>query len=129
MKRLIASSLSDASGNAVLGAIANITYSTLLTLSVLSLSLSAYNTLLIRDAVIDAAARAALPQAPSQLPYLRRLLDDRLPMLAEFEIQPLEQSGLIGYRVSALNPVLGLIQTQAIQTEVLVAKEELPSSR
>ena len=93
------------------------------------MSLSAYNTLLIRDAAIDAAARAALPQAPSQLPYLRRLLDDRLPMLAKFEIQPLEQSGLIGYRVSALNPVLGLIPTQAIQTEVLVAKEELPSSR
>lgn len=129
MKRLIESSLSDSSGNAVLGAIANITYSTLLTLSVLSLSLSAYNTLLIRDAAIDAATRAALPQAPSQLPYLRRLLDDRLPMLAKFEIQPLEQSGLIGYRVSALNPVLGLIPTQAIQTEVLVAKEELPSSR
>ena len=129
MKHLTESSLSDSSGNAVLGAIANITYSTLLTLSVLSLSLSAYNTLLIRDAAIDAAARAALPQAPSQLPYLRRLLDDRLPMLAKFEIQPLEQSGLIGYRVSALNPVLGLIPTQAIQTEVLVAKEELPSSR
>ena len=127
MKRLTESSLSDCSGNAVLGALANITYSTLLTLSVLSLSLSAYNTLLIRDAVIEAAAKAALPQAPSQLPYLRRLLDDRLPMLAEFEIQPLDQPGLIGFRVIATNPVLGLIQAQAIKTEVLVAKEELPS--
>lgn len=126
MKRLIESCLSDAAGNAVLGALVNITYSTLLTLSVLSLSMSAYNTLLIRDAAIEAAARAALPEAPSQLPYLRRLLDDRLPMLASFDVQPLEQSGLVGFRVVSFNPVLGLLQTTANKTEVLVAKEELP---
>jgi hypothetical protein len=126
MKRLIESCLSDSAGNAVLGALVNITYSTLLTLSVLSLSMSAYNTLLIRDAAIEAAARAALPEAPSQLPYLRRLLDDRLPMLASFDVQPLEQSGLVGFRVVSFNPVLGLLQTTANKTEVLVAKEELP---
>ena len=126
MKRLIEACLSDSAGNAVLGALVNITYSTLLTLSVLSLSMSAYNTLLIRDAAIEAAARAALPEAPSQLPYLRRLLDDRLPMLASFDVQPLEQSGLVGFRVVSFNPVLGLLQTTANKTEVLVAKEELP---
>jgi hypothetical protein len=123
MKRSIASCLSDCSGNAVLGAIVNITYATLLTLSVLSLSFSAYNTLLIRDAAIEAAARAALPQSPPQLPFLRRLLNDRLPMLANFEIEQLQKSGFIGFRVITLNPVIGLVQAATTKTEVWVAKE------
>jgi hypothetical protein len=126
MKRWIESFRFDDSGNAVVGAIANIAYATLLTLSMLSLSLGAYNTLLIRDAAIEAAARAALPQAPDQLPYLRRLLDDRLPLLASFEIEQLRNTGLVGFRIVISNPVLGLLQSAPERTEVLVAKEELP---
>lgn len=126
MKRWIESFRFDDSGNAVVGAIANIAYATLLTLSMLSLSLGAYNTLLIRDAAIEAAARAALPQAPDQLPYLRRLLDDRLPLLASFEIEQLRNTGLVGFRIVSSNPVLGLLQSAPERTEVLVAKEELP---
>jgi hypothetical protein len=126
MKPWIESCRFDDSGNAVVGAIANIAYATLLTLSMLSLSLGAYNTLLIRDAAIEAAARAALPQAPDQLPYLRRLLDDRLPLLASFEIEQLRNTGLVGFRIVSSNPVLGLLQSAPERTEVLVAKEELP---
>lgn len=126
MKPWIESFRFDDSGNAVVGAIANIAYATLLTLSMLSLSLGAYNTLLIRDAAIEAAARAALPQAPDQLPYLRRLLDDRLPLLASFEIEQLRNTGLVGFRIVSSNPVLGLLQSAPERTEVLVAKEELP---
>lgn len=126
MKRWIESFRFDESGNAVVGAIANIAYATLLTLSMLSLSLGAYNSLLIRDAAIEAAARAALPQAPDQLPYLRRLLDDRLPLLASFEIEQLRNTGLVGFRIVSSNPVLGLLQSAPERTEVLVAKEELP---
>lgn len=126
MKPWIESFRFDDSGNAVVGAIANIAYATLLTLSMLSLSLGAYNTLLIRDAAIEAAARAALPQAPDQLPYLRRLLDDRLPLLASFEIEQLRNTGLVGFRIISSNPVLGLLQSAPERTEVLVAKEELP---
>lgn len=126
MKRLIESCLSNSTGNAVLGALVNITYSTLLTLSILGLSMSAYNTLLIRDAAIEAASKAALPEAPSQLPYLRRLIDDRLPMLAKFEIEELQRPGLVGFRVKSTFPPLGLVQISTTTTEVLVAKEELP---
>lgn len=126
MKPWIESFRFDDSGNAVVGAIANIAYATLLTLSMLSLSLGAYNTLLIRDAAIEAAARAALPQAPDQLPYLRRLLDDRLPLLASFEIEQLRNTGLAGFRIISSNPALGLLQSAPERTEVLVAKEELP---
>lgn len=126
MKRLIESFLSNSTGNAVLGALINITFSTVLTLSVLSLSMSAYNTLLIRDAAIEAAARAALPDAPSQLPYLRRLIDDRLPMLAKFEVEQLHQPGFVGFRVKSIHPTLGLVQISTNTSEALVAKEELP---
>lgn len=129
MKRLIASFRSDCKGNSVVGAIANIAFATLITLSVLSLSLSAYNTLLIRDAAIEAAARAALPQAPSQQPFLRRLLDDRLPMLASFEIQQIEKAETIGFRVVSSQPVLVLIQILPTVAEVMVAKEQLSNGK
>lgn len=127
MKRWIESSLSDAAGNSVVGALLNITFATLITLSLLSLSLSAYNTLLIRDAAIDAAAKAALPQAPSQQPYLRKLLDDRLPLLANYNVEELVGDAVVGFRVRAQLPVLGLIPLSPSITEVLVAKEQISS--
>ncbi len=127
MRRSIASCLSDSAGNAVLGALVNIAYLTFLTLSVLSLSISAYNTLLIRDAAIEAAARAALPESPSQLPYLQRLIEDRVPMLASAEVESIEQSGFVGFRIWHVSPVLGLLQATQSKTEVLVAKEEIPN--
>lgn len=127
MKRWIESSLSDAAGNSVVGALLNITFATLITLSLLSLSLSAYNTLLIRDAAIDAAAKAALPQAPSQQPYLRKLLDDRLPLLASYNVEELVGDAVVGFLVRAQLPVLGLIPLSPSITEVLVAKEQISS--
>jgi hypothetical protein len=129
MKRWTESSLSESSGNAVVGAIANISFATLITLSILSLSLSAFNTLLIRDAAIDAAARAALPQSTSQQPYLMRLLDQRLPLLAKFEVKELDGKGVTGFRIKSYNPVLGFVQVTPSVTEVLVAKEQLPGQR
>jgi len=129
MKRWTESSLSDSSGNAVVGALANISFATLITLSILSLSLSAFNTLLIRDAAIDAAARAAIPQSPSQQPYLLRLLDHRLPLLAKLEVEELEGIGVTGFRIKSYNPVLGFVQVSPSVTEVLVAKEQLPGQR
>ena len=129
MKRWTESSLSDSSGNAVVGALASISFATLITLSILSLSLSAFNTLLIRDAAIDAAARAAIPQSPSQQPYLLRLLDQRLPLLAKLEVEELEGIGVTGFRIKSYNPVLGFVQVSPSVTEVLVAKEQLPGQR
>lgn len=129
MKRWTESSLSDSSGNAVVGALASISFATLITLSILSLSLSAFNTLLIRDAAIDAAARAALPQSPSQQPYLLRLLDQRLPLLAKFEVEELEGIGVTGFRIKSYNPALGFVDVSPSLTEVLVAKEQLPGQR
>ncbi len=125
MKRSAGLSLSSQGGNSVLGAIVSITLASYLTLSVLGLVMSAYNTLLIRDAAIEAAARLALPDSPSQQPYLQRLLDDRLPELADFEIRELELDGLVGYELVARAPLIGFLDIFRTEAEVLVAKEKL----
>jgi hypothetical protein len=125
MKLWIALSLSSAKGNAVVGAVINITLATLITLSVLALSLSAYNTLLIRDAAVNAASRLALPETPSQQPYLQRLLDDSLPELAGIEITQLDAGDLVGYRISSQLPLFGFLDLLSSDAEVLVAKEKI----
>jgi len=114
-------------GNSVVGAVVNITLATLLTLSVMGLVLSAYNTLLIRDAAVEAAARLSLPESPSQQPYLRRLLEDRLPELASYRIEELQGVTLVGYRIDASLPVLGFLEFLPSRTEVLVAREVIPT--
>jgi len=126
MKRSAGLFLSN-SGNSVVGAVVNITLATLLTLSVMGLVLSAYNTLLIRDAAVEAAARLSLPESPSQQPYLRRLLEDRLPELASYRIEKLEGETLVGYRIDASLPVLGFLEFLPSRTEVLVAREVIPT--
>jgi hypothetical protein len=107
------------------GAVINITFATLITLSILSLALSAYNTLLIRDAAVNAAGRLALPESPSQQPYLRQLLDDSLPELAGVEIEELETGNLVGYRIASQLPLLGFLNLLHSDAEVLVAKEKI----
>ncbi len=125
MKRSAGLSLSSQRGNSVLGSIVSISLASYLTLSVLGLVMSAYNTLLIRDAAIEAAARLALPDSPSQQPFLQRLLDDRLPELADFEIRELESDGLVGYELVARAPLIGFLDIFQTEAEVLVAKEKL----
>lgn len=125
MKRSAGLSLSSQRGSSVFGTIVSISLASYLTLSVLGLVMSAYNTLLIRDAAIEAAARLALPDSPSQQPYLQRLLDDRLPELADFEIRELEMDGLVGYEVVARAPMIGFLDIFQTEAEVLVAKEKL----
>ncbi len=125
MRRWIALSPSSSRGNAVLGAVINITFATLITLSILSLALSAYNTLLIRDAAVYAASRLALPESPSQQPYLRQLLDDSLPELAGVDISELETGNLVGYRIVSRLPLFGFLNFLDSEAEVLVAKEKI----
>lgn len=125
MRLWIALFRSSSRGNAVVGAIINITLATLLTLSVLALALSAYNTLLIRDAAVNAAGRLALPESPSQQPYLQRLLDDSLPELAGIEVTELENGDLVGYHIASRLPLFGFLSFLSSDAEVLVAKEKI----
>jgi hypothetical protein len=112
-------------GNAVLGGLLSITFATLITLSILGLGLSAMNTLMIRDASISAAARAALSEAPPQRQYLLRLLDTNLPQLATYEVGPLDQGGLVGFEVISRLPALGLWQPEMGRVIVFAAKERI----
>lgn len=109
----------------MVGAVVNIALSTLITLSVLALILSAHNTLLIRNAVVDAASRAALSEAPSQQPYLLRLLDSNLPHLASFEVEGSAEGSLSGLEANVVLPGFGFLGWQATSVEVLGARESL----
>ncbi|MEY3561174.1 MAG: hypothetical protein RL068_326 [Actinomycetota bacterium] len=83
--------------------------STLLALSTLALGFSAINTLIIRDAAIDAAQRSALAQSKPQREYLLRLLDQRLPALASYRVEGFGSTSISGYEVVAEIPGLGLV--------------------
>lgn len=96
-------------GNAVLGSILSIFFATLITLSLLGLSFSAYHVLIIRDAAISAASKAALKDSPSQDRYLLKLLDDSLPDLANYQAEGFGSERLVGIRVQGFIPGLGFM--------------------
>jgi hypothetical protein len=98
---------------------------TTITLSTLALGFSAINTLIIRDAAIDAAQRSALAEGHGQTEYLMQMLDERLPSLARYEIQDLSNSGYAGYSVTAQLPGLGLVPFAQSQVKVSVTREAL----
>jgi hypothetical protein len=96
---------------------------TMLVLSTLTLGLSAMNTLIIRDAAIEAAQRAALAESPSQKEYLLRLLDERLPQLASYQVTEIGTSNTVGYQVQASLPGLGFLPSLGPIVTVAAARE------
>ena len=112
-------------GSAVVAAVANITLATLITLSVLALILSAHNTLLIRNAVVEAASKAVLSEAPSQQPYLMRLLETNLPHLSSFDVEQGSSGRFLFLKASAQLPGLGMLGGTSQQAVVLGAREAL----
>ena len=115
---------SDA-GNSVIGADINTALATLVTLSVMSLSLAAYHTLMIRDAAITAASKAGRFSAPEQNQYLLRLLDESLPDLASYEITPLGLGNYVGVRVVSKLPGFGFIRPPEISIQAIAPKERV----
>ena len=97
------------SGSAIVSAIAGITMATLIALSTLALGMSAMNTLIIRDAAIEAAQRSALAQGQPQKEYLLKLLTDRLPSLASFEVSEVISESSSSYQVNYSLPGLGAV--------------------
>ena len=112
-------------GSAVVAAVVNITLATLITLSVLALVLSAHNTLELRNAVIDAASRAGLSEAPNQQPYLLRLLETNLPHLAQFNVEGSSDEAFVSLRASAGLPGFGFLEGFSEGVVVLGARESL----
>jgi len=109
----------------VVAAIANITLATLLSLSVLALILSAHNTLLLRNAAMEAASMAVLHGAPSQQPYLLRLLETNLPELASFDVTQEGSSDLVSLKAQARLPGFGMFDPIGKQVVVAGARESL----
>lgn len=109
----------------MVGALVTISSATLIVLSVLALALSAMNSLMIRDAAISAASRAALSEAPSQGQYLMRMLQSDLPHLASFEIRQFDESNLVGFEIASKLPGVGLWQPSFGTVRVYAAKEHI----
>ena len=96
----------------------------MISLSVITLSFSAYHTLIIRDAAIRAASNSALAETPGQQKYLLKLLKQSLPMLANYDVRQLGDSRFIGYRIRAELPGLGYIgELFAIEVQAIAARE------
>jgi hypothetical protein len=96
---------------------------TLISLSTLALGFSAINTLVIRDAAIEAASRSALAEGQGQRDYLVKLLDENLPSLASYQVNKLQTNQLTGYRIVASLPGLGVIPMASSVVEVAVTRE------
>lgn len=98
----------------------------MISLSVITLSFSAYHTLIIRDAVVKAASSSALAETPGQQKYLLKLLRQSLPTLSSYEVRQLGDEKFVGYEVRARIPGLGFIsELIPIQVQAVAAREVL----
>jgi len=111
------------SGSAVVSAVMNIALATLITLSLITVVFSAYHGLIIRDAAITVASRAAKAESINQYPYLMRMLKNTLPSLANYEAQIDQQGDYVKVNVATTLPGFGFIEAPAIDHSALAAKE------
>ena len=110
-------------GNAVLSAVMNIALATLITLSLVTVVFSAYHGLIIRDAVITAASRAAKAESVNQYPYLMRMLKNSLPSLASYEADISQEGEFLRVSVTAKLPGFGFVEPPPIYYSALAARE------
>lgn len=91
----------------------------------MALGMSAVNTMIIRDAAIEAANRSALAGGQGQREYLMQLLDESLPTLASYQVEEAITPQFTGYRVSAQLPGLGVLPLAIATVEVKATREVL----
>ena len=116
--------LADA-GSAVLSAVMNIALATLTTLSVLALVFTAYHGLVIQDAAISTASRAARAESTNQQPYLMKMLRNSLPSLAYFDGAIGRADQYVSVFVQARLPGLGLFSARPIEYSALAGRESV----
>jgi len=110
-------------GSAVVSAVMNIALATLITLSLVTLVFSAYHGLIIRDAAITAASRAAKAESINQYQYLMRMLKNTLPSLASYEAEITQHGDFVKVDVATRLPGFGFIEPPAINYSALAARE------
>ncbi len=105
--------------------LANIVFATLITLSVLTLAMAGYYSLVIRDLAIESASKLANYGASSQREYLLRRLELSLPQLAGFQVSEQKGDALTQITVQYSIPSLGLMGEPTGQISVQAATERL----
>ena len=105
---------------------AGITLMTTITLTALSIGLSAVNVLVIRDAAIDASQQAALAKSSSKSDYLLKLIRKRVPSMVAVRVTEHIGPKVSGYTVEGHIPGLGfLTELTAVRVQVTAANEVL----
>ncbi|MGZ0244136.1 MAG: hypothetical protein ACKVHW_05005 [Actinomycetales bacterium] len=106
-----------------MSAVLNIALATLITLSLITVVFSAYYGLIIRDAAVTAASRAAKAESVNQYPYLMRMLNNSLPALANYDANISQQGDFMRVNVTSKLPGFGFIEPPMFNYSALAARE------
>ena len=103
-------------GSAVVGAVIGLTAITLVSLSVLTAMIAGWNVMLIRDAAVSGAREGALAdKTPADGErYALKLLDERLPSLANFSTDSSLEGKVLSIAVSAELPQVGFLDSVTV---------------
>ena len=117
--------ITSSKGSAVVGAIIGLTAITLVSLSVITAMIAGWNVMLIRDAAVSGAREGALAdQTPADGErYALKLLDERVPSLANFSTDSKLEGDVLSIAVSAELPQVGFIDS--ISVPLVVGSAEL----
>ena len=117
--------ISSAKGSAVVGAVIGLSAITLVSLSVITAMIAGWNVMLIRDAAVSGAREGALAdKTPADGErYALKLLDERVPSLANFSTDSNLQGEVLSIAVSAELPQVGFIES--VRVPLLVGSAEL----
>jgi hypothetical protein len=117
--------ISSEKGSAVVGAVIGLSAITLVSLSVITAMIAGWNVMLIRDAAVSGAREGALAdKTPADGErYTLKLLDERVPSLANFSTDSDLQGEVLSIAVSAELPQVGFIES--VRVPLVVGSAEL----
>jgi hypothetical protein len=112
-------------GSAVVGAVIGLTAVTLVAISVITAMIAGWNVMLIRDAAVSGAREGALAdKTPADGErYALKLLDERVPSLANFSTNSNLKGDILQVSISAELPQVGFIDS--ISVPLVVGSAEL----
>lgn len=117
--------ISSPKGSAVVGAVIGLTAITLVSISVITAMIAGWNVMLIRDAAVSGAREGALAdKTPADGErYALKLLDKRVPSLANFSTDSKLEGEVLQVSITAELPQVGFIDS--ISVPLVVGSAEL----
>lgn len=108
--------IASSKGSAVVGAIIGLTAITLVSLSVITAMIAGWNVMLIRDAAVSGAREGALAdKTPADGErYALKLLDQRVPSLANFSTDSKLEGEVLSISITAELPQVGFIDSISV---------------